>query len=212
MSANHSGLAHHFENLEQQREAATLGMWLFLATELLIFGGLFLGYAVYRHAYPNEWAAASHELSVVIGGINTIVLLTSSLTMALAVRAAQVGRRNQLMLCLALTALLGATFLGIKAYEYYVDYEEALVPRLQFKTQEEWTRIGAEMHPARPLEARKLELFYMFYYIMTGLHAVHLIIGIALMLVLMLLARAGCSAHTITTRSKSAACTGTSWT
>jgi len=189
VSANHSGLAHHFENLEQQREAATLGMWLFLATELLLFGGVFLGYTVYRHAYPNEWAAGSHELMVVIGAINTIVLLTSSLTMALAVHAAQTGKRQRLLLCLVLTAVLGAAFLGIKAYEYYVDYQEGLVPQLNFKTQEEWTKIGKEMHPPRAVDAQKVKLFFMFYYIMTGIHAVHLIIGIVIMLVLLLLAR-----------------------
>ncbi len=91
MSAEHSGLAHHFENLEQQRDAATLGMWLFLATELLLFGGIFLGYTVYRYRFPSEWAAGSEELSVWIGGINTLVLLTSSLTMALGVHFAQTG-------------------------------------------------------------------------------------------------------------------------
>jgi cytochrome c oxidase subunit III len=190
VSANHAGLAHHFENLEQQHEAATLGMWLFLATELLIFGGLFLGYTVYRLAYPNEWAAASHALVVEIGAINTIVLLTSSLTMALGVRAAQVGNRRQLLVCLGLTALLGATFLGIKAYEYYVDYTERLVPNLAFEARD-WAQ-GGEHAPADPhisLDPAKVQLFFMFYYIMTGIHAVHLIIGIALMLVLMLLAR-----------------------
>jgi len=189
LATDHSGLAHHFENLEQQREAATLGMWLFLATELLLFGGLFLGYTVYRHAYPNEWAAASHELSVVIGGINTIVLLTSSLTMALAVHAAQTGKNKRLLLCLGLTAALGATFLGIKACEYYIDYQEGLVPQLNFKSQADWTKAGEEMHPPRPVDGQKVKLFYMFYYIMTGIHAVHLIIGIGIMLVLMLLVR-----------------------
>jgi cytochrome c oxidase subunit 3 len=190
LSANHSGLAHHFENLEQQREAATLGMWLFLATELMLFGGLFLGYTIYRLAYPNEWAAASHALNVVIGGINTLVLLTSSLTMALAVHAAQLGHRQRLVLCLGLTALLGAAFLGIKAYEYYVDYVERLMPPGWFDPAD-W-RHGGEHAPHTEgvhLDPQKVKLFYMFYYIMTGIHAVHLIIGIAIMLVLMMLAR-----------------------
>jgi cytochrome c oxidase subunit 3 len=192
LSVEHSGLAHHFENLEQQRETATLGMWLFLATELLLFGGLFLGYIVFRHEYPNEWAAGSHELLVEIGGINTLVLLTSSLTMALAVHAAQLGQRRRVLVCLGLTALLGAAFLGIKAYEYYVDYREGLVPWLDsFKPQARWTDLGEKMHPRREVAAPKVKLFFLLYYIMTGVHAVHLIIGIGIMLVLMLLVRRG---------------------
>jgi cytochrome c oxidase subunit 3 len=190
LSANHSALAHHFENLDQQREAATLGMWLFLATELLLFGGLFLGYTVYRYGYPDEWAAASHALRVDIGAINTIVLLTSSLTMALAVHGAQTGNRKQLVGCLALTAALGTAFLGIKAYEYYVDYEERLVPQLNFDPHD-WA-VGGEhnrLSPPRRLDPQRVQLFYMFYYIMTGIHAVHLIIGVTIMLVLMALAR-----------------------
>jgi cytochrome c oxidase subunit 3 len=188
MSPNHAGLAHHFENLDQQRETATLGMWLFLTTELMLFGGLFLGYTVYRWAYPNEWAAGSHALRVDIGAINTIVLLTSSLTMALAVHGVRTGKRVQLLWCLALTAALGTTFLVIKAYEYYVDYEEKLVPRLRFEP-EEWIERGKAMVPPRYLDPQRVELFYLFYYIMTGVHAVHLIVGISVILVLLLLAR-----------------------
>src|SRR5712691_2662175 len=94
------GLAHHFDNLEQQTEATTLGMWVFLATEVLFFGGLFMVYAVYRSWYPEAFVAASRELDVTLGTINTAVLITSSLTMALAVRAAQLDRRQTLMLFL----------------------------------------------------------------------------------------------------------------
>ena len=90
--AHHPALAHHFDNLEQQSEAATLGMWVFLVTEVLFFGGLFLAYTIYRSWYPEAFAAASHELDVTLGTINTVVLITSSLTMALAVHAAQLGR------------------------------------------------------------------------------------------------------------------------
>jgi cytochrome c oxidase subunit 3 len=190
LSAEHAGLAHHFENLEQQRDAATLGMWLFLATELLLFGGIFVGYTAYRYQFPAEWAAGSEELSVWIGGINTLVLLTSSLTMALGVHFAQTGDRQRLIWCLGLTVALGGVFLGVKAYEYSVDYEEGLMPWLDsFKSQGEWQRIGEEMHPRRVVTAEKVKLFYMFYYIMTGLHAVHLVIGMAILLVLMALAR-----------------------
>src|ERR687888_919746 len=112
-------LAHHFDDLGQQHEAATLGMWVFLVTEVLFFGGLFLVYSVYRSWYSDAFAAASHELDIVLGAINTAVLITSSLTMALAVHAAQLGRRRALMLFLIATMALGGVFLGIKAVEYY---------------------------------------------------------------------------------------------
>src|SRR5712691_9439755 len=114
MAAKSESLAPHFAGLEQQHEAATLGMWVFLATELMFFGGLFTAYTVYRHQYPEEFAAASNRLKLVYGGVNTVVLLTSSLTMALAVFSARVGRRNWLTSYLAATALLGATFLVVK--------------------------------------------------------------------------------------------------
>src|SRR5438034_4803393 len=100
MTAKNDALAPHFADLEQQHEAATLGMWIFLATELMFFGGLFTAYAVYRHRYAEEFAAASGKLELVYGGGNTVVLLTSSLTMALAVYAARIGRRDWLTICL----------------------------------------------------------------------------------------------------------------
>src|SRR5213080_474282 len=117
-----------FDDIEQQREAAKLGMWIFLATEILFFGGMFLGYTIYRAMYPQEFAAASRHLDVVFGTVNTAVLLCSSLTMALAVHSAQLGSRRMLALFLGLTMLLGAVFLGIKFYEYYQKYEEGLIP------------------------------------------------------------------------------------
>src|SRR5207248_3234890 len=109
--ASHEGvLAEHFTDLEQQRQTETLGMWAFLATEIMIFGGLFLGYTVYHIKYRDAFEAASARLNLLIGGINTIVLLTSSLTMALAVHAAQTDKRRMLIICLSLTLLLGLTF------------------------------------------------------------------------------------------------------
>src|SRR5436190_14077251 len=116
---HHPALAHHFDNLEQQKEASTLGMWVFLVTEVLFFGGLFVTYCVYRSWYPDAFAAASHELDVTLGTVNTAVLITSSLTMALGVRAAQLGQRRLLMIFLVVTMMLGAVFLGIKGVEYY---------------------------------------------------------------------------------------------
>src|SRR5205809_2340346 len=115
-------LAHQFEDLGQQREAATLGMWVFLVTEVLFFGGLFVTYTVYRNWYPDAFMAASHELVLWAGAINTAVLITSSLTMALAVHAAQMGERRLLILFLIATMLLGGMFLGIKAFEYYTEW------------------------------------------------------------------------------------------
>jgi cytochrome c oxidase subunit 3 len=188
-------LAHHFEDLEQQHGAASLGMWIFLGTELMVFGGLFTGYAVYRCVYPAAFAAGSHELNVWYGGVNTVVLLTSSFTMALAVWAAQVGGRRMLVGCLAATALLGTTFMVIKGFEYYGDYQEKLVPRLNFEPNEWADRVPPELRESDPYEARmfsrRVELFLMCYYIMTGLHALHLIIGIAILTIQAVLAARG---------------------
>jgi cytochrome c oxidase subunit 3 len=167
-------LAHHFDNIEQQREAQTLGMWVFLATEVLVFGALFAGYSAYRAQFPTDFEAASAKLNVLIGAVNTLVLLTSSLTMALSVHATRAGRQRMLVTCLVLTALLGTAFMGFKAVEYYDDYKDNLVPGLKFDPQE-WTR---ESPPADP---QRVQLMLMFYYVMTGLHAVHLMIGIGLL-------------------------------
>src|ERR1041385_3314883 len=128
-----SALAHHFEDLEQQHEAATLGMWIFLITEILFFGGLFLVYSVDRAWYPDAFAAASKELLVWAGTLNTVVLITSSLTMALAVHAAQAGHRRTLILMLLVTMALGCVFLGVKAFEYWTEIREHHVPGADFQ-------------------------------------------------------------------------------
>jgi cytochrome c oxidase subunit III len=182
LSANPSHLAHHFANPQQQHETATLGMWMFLVTEVMIFGGLFLTYTVYRVLYSAEFAAASEHLNIVFGGVNTIVLLTSSLTMALAVYWAQQGLRDRLAWGLILTGVLGTVFLVIKAFEYHGDYMENLMPGLAFYD-DEWTQHG--------LRPERVKMFLVIYYIMTGLHAVHLLIGILLMAILALMARRG---------------------
>src|SRR5438046_1795448 len=121
-----------FQTLDQQKEAATLGMWVFLVTEILFFGGLFLTYMVYRSWYPAAFAAASHEMVVWAGTLNTVVLITSSLTMALAVRAAQLGDRRSLIWLLLATMALGCVFLGVKAYEYRTEFLEHHVPGAGF--------------------------------------------------------------------------------
>ncbi len=166
--------AEQFDDLEQQHGAARLGMWVFLATEMLLFGGLFTAYFAYRTWYARDFEAGGEHLNVLIGGINTVVLLTSSLTMALSVHAAETGQGRRLVWCLALTALLGAAFLGLKAYEYYTDYRDNLVPHTTHFRAEEWTRLTP------PADPNRVALFLMFYYIMTGIHAVHLTVGIGL--------------------------------
>jgi cytochrome c oxidase subunit III len=170
-------LAHHFDTLEEQKEAASLGMWVFLVTEVMFFGGVFAAYAIYRHYFFDAFAAASHHLDIALGGINTAVLLTSSLTMVLAVNAAAAGARKPLLRFLSLTAFLGCVFLGIKAIEYGHKLEDGLFP-------------GPGFRFAGPL-ARHAELFYIFYFIMTGLHALHMVIGVGLLSWLLARARRG---------------------
>jgi cytochrome c oxidase subunit 3 len=146
----------HFDSALQRREASLLGMWAFLATELLFFGPLFFAYVHARLAAPEAFVAASHRMHIVLGTLNTALLMTSSLTMALGVAAARAGRSRALRACLVATALLGAAFLGIKGYEYASEWQAAA------------RAAGGEAQ------------FYFLYYAMTGLHAVHLTIGIAL--------------------------------
>jgi cytochrome c oxidase subunit 3 len=164
---HHPALAHHFDNLAQQKEASTLGMWVFLVTEVLFFGGMFLTYMIYRGWYPDAFAVASHELDVTLGTINTVVLIGSSLTMALAVHAAQTGERKLLMMLLVATMVLGTVFLGIKSVEYLEKFHEGHIPGPNFRFEAEYFR--------------NAQIFFSLYFIMTGLHAVHMIIGMGLM-------------------------------
>ena len=161
-----AALAHQFDDLAQQKEASTLGMWVFLVTEVLFFGGLFLVYTVYRRLYPMEFAASSRELVVWAGTINTFVLITSSLTMALGVRAAQLGERRIVMIFLALTMFLGCVFLGIKAFEYYKEWAEHHIPGVGF----EFSEASYAAHA---------QIFFSLYFMMTGLHGFHILGGIA---------------------------------
>jgi cytochrome c oxidase subunit 3 len=167
--AHHGPLQHHFESLDQQREASTLGMWAFLATEVLFFGVLFTAYLIYRLRFAGVFAVASHHLDVVAGAINTGVLICSSLTMALSIWAAQVEKRKLVVLFLLLTMLLGTTFLGIKAYEYHHKFEDHLVPGNEFDTAHRYFP-DSIVHQA--------QIFYSLYFIMTGIHALHMIIGL----------------------------------
>ncbi len=173
-----SALAHQFEDLGQQHEAASLGMWVFLATEVMFFGGLFAGYAIYRNLYQPGFAAGSHMLNVTIGALNTVVLICSSLTMALAVRAAQMGKRNLLVAFLILTIALGLAFVMIKlTLEWRHDYVEGLAPGLNFLYNQ--------------LDAKSVELFFCFYFLMTGVHALHMVVGVGVLSVLLVQAGKG---------------------
>jgi cytochrome c oxidase subunit 3 len=165
---HHPALAHQFDDLGQQKEASTLGMWVFLVTEVLFFGGLFTAYSIYRGWYPDAFAMASHELDITLGTINTAVLITSSLTMALAVHAAQLGQRKTLLVFLVATMLLGTAFLGIKSVEYYEKFTEHHIPGPGFRFEPEYFRHA--------------QIFFSLYFVMTGLHAIHMIIGLGIMI------------------------------
>jgi cytochrome c oxidase subunit 3 len=195
-------LEEQFASLEQQHEVAALGMWVFLATEVLFFGTLFVGVAVYRSLYPVEFAKASEKLNWIIGGTNTLVLLVSSLFMVLAVHSAKLGRSRTSEVCLYVTAALGVGFLFLKGLEYYGDYRENLIPGWRFEDRE-WIKPGelpAGESPPRE-EDRKadldrdqvphVKLFLIFYWVMTPLHALHVTIGIIAVLVIAALTRRG---------------------
>lgn len=164
---HHPALQHHFETLEQQKEASSFGMWVFLVTEIMFFGGLFCAYLIYRGMRYEGFAEASHELDVVLGTVNTAVLIGSSLTMAMAVWAAQTGRRKATVGFLLGTMVLGLTFLGIKLVEYAEKFHHHHVPGESFH----WAGRFPEV----------AEQFYSLYFAMTGLHALHMIGGIGVL-------------------------------
>jgi len=168
-------LQHHFADMDQQKKAAALGMWLFLATEIMFFGGMFCAYLVYRYWYYNEFAAGSRSLDLKWGTINTAVLICSSLTVALSVRAAQLGKRKLLVILLLLTLLFGLVFLGIKGIEWKAKFEEHHVPGVAFNVND----IMRE-YPQIPIDPQHTQVFFSLYFAMTGLHALHMIIGVGL--------------------------------
>ena len=157
------GLQHQFDDLGQQYDATTFGMWVFLVQEILFFGGLFACYTVYRSMYHDAFALASSHMDRNVGAFNTLVLIGSSLTMALAVRAAQLSQRKALVRNLLLTMALGFVFLGVKVYEYSHKWHEHLVPGLNF--------LFEGPH------ARQVEILFSFYFAMTGMHALHMVVG-----------------------------------
>jgi cytochrome c oxidase subunit 3 len=168
-------LLHHFATEEQQKDAASLGMWLFLVTEVMFFGGMFCAYLVYRRLYFGDFGAASETIAILPGAINTAVLICSSLTVVLSVRAAQLNKRLQLVFWLLTTIFLGLVFLGIKAYEYHDKFVEHHVPGLNFHFVH-----ALPGHPELMANPHHAEMFFSLYFAMTGMHALHMIIGVGL--------------------------------
>jgi cytochrome c oxidase subunit 3 len=175
LASTHSPYLHHqFDDLDQQKESASLGMWLFLAQEVMFFGGLFAAYAIYRTMYPEAFSIGSRMLDVKLGLINTVVLIGSSLTMALGVWAAQHGKKKQLIAFLLATLALAGVFLGIKTVEYGAKFEHHLFPNESFQLDS----------PHAP----QVRLFFGIYFAMTGMHALHMIVGAGLLIWLIVLA------------------------
>jgi cytochrome c oxidase subunit 3 len=180
-------LRHHFETEEQQREAGSFGMWLFLLTEIMFFGGLFMAYLLYRNWYYDAFAVASNQLNVPLGTANTAILITSGFFMALAVWAAEVRKQTVLVWTLILTTVFGLAFLGIKYVEYHEKWEKHHIPGLNFNMSE-FTNPPIDKATGKPTEqplpvdsAERTQVFFFLYFAMTGMHALHMIIGIGLL-------------------------------
>jgi cytochrome c oxidase subunit 3 len=228
-------VAHHFNNMPQQQASVRFGMWLFLVTEVLFFGGAFCAYTVYRLWFPKDFEAGSAALNVGIASVNTFLLLTSSLTITLAIRACYDNSRKKLIRYLVLTTVLGTLFLGLKAREYQLDYVEGLVPGHFGRLTEEAGKEYAEAReadatlPATPVspfnenlkvalhhakyqvkdadgkmrdavagedyDPNRVQLFFMFYYSMTGLHVLHMVVGLGLLVWQIILAAMGFFDH-----------------
>ena len=188
-----------FQTLDQQKETATLGMWLFLVTEVLFFGGMFLTYTINRHSYFTAFGVGSNTLDITLGTTNTIVLIMSSLTMAMAVWSAQVGKKKLVPLFLILTLSLGSVFLGVKFVEYKQKFDHHLIPGRSFdvwyvvdnnsgateKEKEDLRKERNELHNATladPDIQSHCQLYFSLYFAMTGLHALHMIVGAGLLI------------------------------
>jgi cytochrome c oxidase subunit III len=184
---------HHFETQEQQREAGTFGMWLFLLTEIMFFGGLFFSYLLYRNWYYDAFVVASNQLSVPLGGANTAILITSGFFMALGVWAAEVKKKGLLVLTLILTMLFGIAFIGVKADEYHEKWEKHHIPGEHFDVSEFVNphAYGLKEEPLPPDQAAHTQIFFSLYFAMTGLHALHMIIGLGILVWLTIRAHRG---------------------
>lgn len=182
---------HHFETAEQQREAASFGMWLFLLTEIMFFGGLFFAYLLYRNWYYDAFVSASNSISLTMGLINTIVLITSSFTMAMGVYSAETRNKKALQMWLLITVVLGFAFLGIKTGEYYDKFAEHHVPGATFDITEFVHPKDVKEKPLTVDMANHTQIYFSLYFAMTGVHAFHMIIGIAILFVLLYKAKKG---------------------
>lgn len=180
MSKENAVVAHHFQTYEQQRESASLGMWLFVGQEIMFFGGLFFAYALYRWMNFEIFVDCSRTLSLPIGFGNTLVLLSSSLTMAMAVYSCQKDNMKHLMLFLGLTLFLGLVFMGVKAFEYHGKWEHGLIPLLSWHPHEPY--VSAAILQNLP----RAQMFYVLYFLLTGLHALHMVIGVGILIWLMI--------------------------
>jgi cytochrome c oxidase subunit 3 len=185
-TAHVPGLAHHFVSMEQQKEAGPIGMWLFLLTEIMFFGGLFLAYTVYRAAYPEGFSHGSHLLNVPLGGTNTVVLILSSLTMAMAVYYSQLGNRKRLVFFLTVTLLLGLVFLVIKYFEYKSKIDDHLFPAMGLYNPSTTGDHAIPLHLQQPVR-----VFLWIYFMMTGLHALHMIVGVGILSTLIIMSLRG---------------------
>ncbi len=184
---HHPQLLHHFADAGQQRDAASLGMWVFLATEVMFFGGMFCAYLIYRHWYFGDFGAASKSIDATLGATNTAVLICSSLTVVLAVWAAQTARRALLIGMLVVTMLFGLAFLGIKGYEYYQKFEEHHVPGASFS----FDHVPIPGHPGEYANPRHAQIYFSLYFLMTGIHALHMIVGLGIFTWLLVMACKG---------------------
>jgi cytochrome c oxidase subunit 3 len=182
---HHPALQHHFDTMDQQRDASGFGMWVFLITEIMFFGGLFAAYLIYRNMYYDAFVAASRTTNIPLGATNTAVLIGSSLTMAMAVWSAQTGRRMLLVFFLIATIGLGSVFLGIKAIEYHDKWVDHHVPGPNFSIEEfVHPKPGSHEKPIAADMAAKTPIYFSLYFAMTGMHATHMIIGIGIMIFL----------------------------
>ena len=174
-------LRHHFDDMAQQFDSATLGMWVFLLTEIMFFGGMFGAYTVYRGMYPEAFASTSQFMNPFYGALNTAVLIVSSLTMALAVRASRLGEQKMLQLFLILTMIFGLAFLVIKGFEYHEHWVDMKVPIIG----------GHWNYSEFPQFARQAQIMFCFYFFMTGFHALHMVVGLGLMTTIFIMAKRG---------------------
>jgi cytochrome c oxidase subunit 3 len=174
---------HHFETEEQQREAGSFGMWLFLLTEIMFFGGMFFAYLLFRNWYYEPFVVASNQLNIAMGAANTAILITSGFFMALAVWAAEMQKKNLLVIFLILTTLFGCAFLGVKYFEYKEKYELHHIPGASFDVSQfiNPSAYGLKQPPLAPDQAQHVQLFFFLYFAMTGMHALHMIIGIVIL-------------------------------